>query len=181
MFFEQNLKNIETIIEIYKFFKASIITQDENIEDELISYYYETGIHLIKIAKLTNDDIVSFVDKINKLKKDLALPDEIYNSINVTNDINFINNFLNDDLNLGENCSKFVKGFFNKFKALKDFTNIEKWNLNHCKNNEILFICFDKLKLLWLEESQSKLSRDLCTFISKLFIYISRIKTSFIQ
>ena len=181
LFFEQNLKNIETIIEIYQFFRASIITQDESIEDELISYYYETGIHLIKIGKLTNDDIVSFVDKINKLKKDLALPDEIYNSINVTNDINFINNFLNDDLNLGENCSKFVKGFFNKFKVLKDFTNIEKWNLNHCKNNEILFICFDKLKALWLEESQSKLSRDLCTFISKLFIYISRIKASFID
>ena len=181
LFFEQNIKNIEIIFEIYKFYKSSIITQDENIEEELISYYYETGMYLIKIGKLNNNDIISFIIKINKLKKYVIQPEYIFNFVNITNDISFINNFLNDDLLPREECIKFVKGFFNKFKVLRDFINIEKWDLKNCKKSEILFICFDKLKELWIKESESKLPRDLCLFISKLFIYISTVTTTFIE
>ena len=181
MFFQQNLKNIEIIVDIYKNYHDTIIIPNEDITEELISYYYETGLYLINSGKLANNDLIKFVVKMNKLKQDVVLPEGVYNSINTSNDINFINNLLNDDLNLGQTSIRFIEGFFNNFKVLKDFTKIEKWNLNYCKNEEIIFLCFNKLKSLWLKENEARLSKDFCEFISQLIIIISKKKSNFIN
>ena len=181
LFYNENLKNIELLIDIYKTYTSSIANHYENIEQELYIDYYETGIHLIKCGKLNNADVISFISQANKYLKKVELPNEVYNSIVIGNDITFINNFLNGKYNLGDTYIKFIKNFFNNFKTLKDFLNISKWEKKYCKNDEVLFICFDTLKNLMIKEKDNKLSKSLNTFIAELFIIISKKKNDFID
>ena len=180
LFFDENLKNLELLIDIYNLYKAMPVNIEENLEQEIYSYYYDTGLNLIKKGKLINMDFISFVTKINSISKKIELPDEIYNSIVISNDISFINNFLNDELNIGDNFIKFVKGFFNNFKTIKDFAILEKWEKNQCKNEEVFYICFETLKKLWIKEDKNKFSQDLCSFIAEIFIIMSKKNSNFI-
>ena len=181
LFFDENLKNLELLIDIYNLYITMPVSKVENFEQELYSYYYDTGLNLIKKGKLINMDLLSFVAKINSISKKIELPEDIYNSIVVSNDISFINNFLNDELKIGDQFIKFVKGFFNNFKTIKDFTNLEKWDKSLCKNDEVFYICFETLKKLWIKEDKNKFSQELCEFIAELFIILSEKKANFID
>ena len=109
----------------------------------------------------------------------IVIPEEVYKSIAVSNDISFINQLLNEDLKLGAENIKLIKAFFNNFKTIKDFSNLIKWDKDYCKNDEIFFICFDTLKNLWVKEKDSKLPKNLCIFISEFFIILSKKRESF--
>ena len=184
IFYLENLKNLEIIIDIFSCYNSLLGKIDNATEEELYNSYNDTGIHLIKCGKITNRDVLKFVEKIYRFfKGKIIFPEEIYKAIVPTNDILFINEFLNGEISLGDNFILFVKGFFNNFKTLKEFNNLIKWNKNYCRDEEVYFICFETFKKFLIEGKDNKLISELNKinkFLGELFIIISRKKPNFI-
>ena len=93
--YHDNLKELGIIIDILKEYKT-IMKVDENLENEVLSYYYECGIYLIESGKLNNLDVLTFMSKVNKLaNKKVKLPIECYSAIFINDDEGFVNILLN--------------------------------------------------------------------------------------
>ena len=182
--YHDDLKELGIIIDILDAYQKTMGKIDENIENEVISYYYETGIYLIESGKLTNLDVLTFMSKINKLKnKKVKLPTECYNSISITDDEGFVNILLNGKFkdNFDDDYINLIKSVLNKLKTLKDFLNLVKWDIDDCPDDEIIFLCFEQLTKVWIKEKEKKLSNSLNEFIGKLIEAISRKHLNFLE
>ena len=179
----EDLKKFEKIIDMLKSYKP-MGKIDENLEKDVLSCYYDTGIYLIESGKLVNLDLLTFISKTNELfNKKVKLPIECYNAISITEDEGFVNILLNGKLkkNFGDDYLNLIKSVFNKLKALKDFLNLIKWDIDDCHDDDILFLCFDQLTKVWIQEKEKKLSESFNEFIGKLIVKIDRNKMNFLE
>ena len=185
LFDQVDLKKIEIILNIFNQYNKVLVNKnDQELENEIISYYYETGLQLIKNGKLINMDLILFIDKLNKFsKKKIEFPKEAYSRISISNDITFVNSLLNGDYKdiFGDDYMNLIKSAFDNLKTLKDFMNLVKWGKDDCEINEVLYMCFDQFKKIWFKERENNLSEDLINFIAELIIIISRKKLDFIN
>ena len=182
IFYQENLRYLEILIDIFLTYQSFITSKDEEMKEELYNCYKETGIYLIHNGKIVNRDALNYIEKINKFfKEKVVFPDEIYNSIVPSNDKEFINDFLNGKFSLGNDFGKFVKGFFNNFKTVKDFNNLVKWENKYCRDGEVYNMCFESFTNLLIKEKENKLSKELIKFLADLIIIISRKKITFID
>jgi hypothetical protein len=181
--YHEDLKGLGIIIDILKEYKT-IWKIDENLENEVFSYYYECGQYLIESGKLTNLDVFTFMSKVNELRdKKVKLPIECYNAIFINDDEGFVNILLNGKFkdNFEGDYMNLIKSVFDKLKTLKDFLNLEKWDMDDCPDEEIIFLCFAQLTKVWIQEKEKKLSMQLIQFISKLIEINSRKKLNFLD
>ena len=186
IFYSKDLKKIEIILEIFENYSSFQTFIDpkkfEELREELLYYYLETGKQFIKNGKLMNADFLNFIDKVqNFSKQKIDLPKEYFNCFSLIKDDKFIDDLLNNRYHLKDYYIDCVTYFFNNFKTLKDFLYLIKWKKNDCNNEKVLFICFNTLKDIWNKEKENQLSEDLKVFISELFIIVSKINNSFID
>ena len=181
--YHDDFKELGIIIDILQEYKT-MMKVDENLEKEILSYYYECGIYLIESGKLTNLDILTFMSTVNKLaNKKVKLPIEYYSAIFINDDEGFVNILLNGKFkdNFGDEYINLIKSVFNKLKTLKDFLKLVKWDMDDCPDEEIIFLCFDQLTKVWVQEKEKKLSTHLKEFIGKLIEINSRKKLNFLD
>ena len=181
-FYKEDLTKIGIIIEIYQEYHKIFNSKEEDIEQVLFQYYYETGLFLIHNGKIFNEDVISFIDKVNQLSiTKFEIPSEVYNGIILNDDTTFINKLLNGLYEKYTDYMNFVYSFFDKFKTLKDFLILVKWDKNNCSNDKIFYICFDKLKNIWIKEKDKKLNVEIGDFISELFVILDKKRANFIS
>ena len=182
--YHEDLKKLEVIIDILKDY-ATLRRINENLEKEVLSYYYECGIFLIELGKLTNLEVLIFMSKVNKLNnnKKVKFPIEYYNTIFINDDEVFVNMLLNDRFKdiFEDDYMNLIRIVLNKLKKLKDFLNLVKWDMDDCPDEEIIFLCFDQLTEVWIQEKEKELSKPLNEFLGKLIEIISRKKLNFLE
>jgi hypothetical protein len=75
-----------------------------------------------------------------------------------------------------------INAFFDKFKTLKDFSHLKKWNKINCDNDDVFYICYSKLKEIWKKDKNiTRCDSQLITFIADLFIILSNKKANFVK
>ena len=181
--YHDNFKELGIIMDILKEYKT-VMKIDENLEKEVLSYYYECGLHLIESGKLTNLDVLTFMSKVNKMvNKKVKLPIECYSAIFINDDEGFVNILLNGKFkdNFEDDYMNLIKSVFSKLKTMKDFLKLVKWDMDDCPDEEIIFLCFDQLTKVWVQEKEKELSRSLNKFIGKLIEINSRKKLNFLD